>query len=97
MAFIKCRGFFPENSATHFGFYGPKEQAQRRIRHEEEFLYEYDPENLPKIEAREIPFEMENNETGYEERHFIGTWIEVLEMPKKKPGPKPKEAVSGDK
>lgn len=77
MATLKCQGFFEENNPSQFGFYGPKGRASVRIKHGQPFDYEYDEKSPPDIVERDG-------------RHMIGSWIEVLEKPKKKPGPKPK-------
>lgn len=76
MPTLKCRAFFEENNPTQFGFYGPKGEACRRYKNGDLFDYKYE-ESPPTIEQRDG-------------REFIGSWIEVLEKPRKKPGPKAK-------
>ena len=79
---IKCKARFAENINTQFGFYGPEGQAQRRIKNNEEFMFDFD-EKKHKIVER-----------GGES--YIGSWIQVLDKPKKKPGPKKVETLSVD-
>ena len=67
---IKCRAYFPENADTQFGFYGLPGEAHRRIKSGEEFLFEYD-------ESRHAINEIDGLK-------IIGSWVEVLEMPKRK-------------
>lgn len=74
---IKCKANFASSVSTQFGFYGPEGEPQRRIKNGQEFQFQYD-DKKHKIEKRD-------------DSHFIGSWIEVLEIPKRKPGPKPAE------
>ena len=67
---IKCRAKFAPSVSTQFGFYGPEGEPQRRIKNDQEFMFDFD----------EKKHEIKDG--------FISSWIEVLEMPKKKPGPK---------
>lgn len=93
---IKCRAFFEANNQDEFGFYGANGEAHRRIRHGEEFMYEWDEDNPPEIIDKPVIVSDGLDPKGrplnprHETKKMIGTWIEVLQMPKKKPGPKPK-------
>ena len=68
---IKCRAYFPINSNNQFGFYGLPNEPQRRIKGGEEFYFEYNDKN----KAHKI--------CEVDGRNMIGSWVEVLEMPKK--------------
>lgn len=75
---LKCQAVFEANNPIKFGFYGPKGEPSRRIKHGEIFYYECD--SLP--ELKEVNGDL-----------YIAKWIKLLDKPKKKPGPKVKNAA----
>ena len=71
MPSIKCRAYFAANNDSQFGFYGAKGEPHRRIKNGEEFSYFYDEDSPPKIEKKG-------------DMNLIGSWIEVLELPRRR-------------